>query len=233
MSKLKLPPHLRIAIWRAHEKRCIYREPVSSRASTIEHIVPESLLDQPAEYQRVRAEYGLLTDFNVNGLTNLVPTHSRPCNLGKGNRIFNPARARYFLEIASAKEPDVSRYAAAGLQAQSKENLLASLAISIDRGMLTLKDIEKSLADRTVFTSVQISQLVDVPRSQKLLSAQIELLLDKPVQIGGPQSGIDGVEFSNNAGCSFTIRTCREYRAAPGRILRLNNLCYENGMFLG
>ena len=80
--------------------------------------------------------------------------------------------------------------------------------------MLTLKDIEKSLADQTSFHLSADLNFADGSTESKLLSAQIELLLDKPVQIGGPQSGIDGVEFSNNAGCSFTIRTCREYRAA-------------------
>lgn len=215
MSKLKLPPHVRIAIWRAHDKRCIYcGEPIAFTNLDIEHIVPESLLKDPQEFARVKTEYGLPADFNLNGLLNLVPAHHRPCNLSKSARVFNAARARYFLEIAETKEAKVARYVESGLLTESKEKLLASVAISIERGTLTLEDIENALSDSTPFRLSTELAFADGSSQQQILADQIEALLDKPIQLGGPASAIDGVEFVSDSGSVFTVRTCREYRAA-------------------
>ena len=119
MSRLKLPHTTRIGIWLAYLKKCAYcGDLINFGDLAIDHIVPETLSGETAELERVKAELGLSPDFQVNSLSNLVPAHHR-CNLAKSDRVYHAARARYFLELASAKEAAVRRYIdSIGLQDQ-------------------------------------------------------------------------------------------------------------------
>jgi len=74
MSKQKLSATQREAIWLAHERKCAYtRELLDLSAFHIDHIIPESLLDQPSELATIKQALGLGDGFSVRGYENLLP----------------------------------------------------------------------------------------------------------------------------------------------------------------
>src|SRR5713226_1243608 len=107
MSNQKLSASQREAIWLAHEKKCAYtRESLDLSSFHIDHIVPESLADDPAEFERIKANLGLPNDFDIVGYGNLLPCHPG-ANLQKGSLVLDPAHTHFFLGIASSKKAEI------------------------------------------------------------------------------------------------------------------------------
>jgi 5-methylcytosine-specific restriction endonuclease McrA len=103
MARKEIPTSRRAAIWRAHERRCIYcTELVTFCDLDIDHIIPRSLLNCQQELVRLKKDYGLSKTFDIDGLGNLVPSH-RHCNLQKHGQVLPKNRALHFLSIAEAK----------------------------------------------------------------------------------------------------------------------------------
>jgi len=64
----------------------------------IDHVLPQSLVDDGAQLDAVLGEYEIVEnfpDFSIDGLSNLVPSHGASCNIRKSDTIF-PKRATLF-----------------------------------------------------------------------------------------------------------------------------------------
>jgi hypothetical protein len=71
----------RYAIYLAYDQACAYcLRPLQFADFEIEHIVPQHLADDPVDWQKATAEYGLPTDFDVEGDEN------RMASCGQDNR---------------------------------------------------------------------------------------------------------------------------------------------------
>jgi hypothetical protein len=213
VSKYKVPNGTRVALWRAHGKRCAYcGEPLSYPDLDIDHILPESLPDNPTEWNRVKAELGLDADFGLNSLLNLVPAHRR-CNRTKSDDVFHSARARFFLEVAIGKEALVKSYLSSLALQNQKEQVLAAVANAFETGVITLGELADVNSETNAFPLSHGLEFADGSRTGSIRQEDIENLLDKAVLVGG-SAEIDGVQFVNDSGTSMKVRTCREYRAA-------------------
>jgi|HubBroStandDraft_2_1064218.scaffolds.fasta_scaffold21234_2 hypothetical protein len=213
MSKFRVPDQTRIAIWRAHAKKCLYcGDLINLGELDIDHIVPESLKEDSVAFGRVREDLGLSPEFTLNSVFNLLPTHRR-CNLAKSSQLFRPAGARFYLEVASQKEATVRRQIDSLKFQDRKERVLAILRNALDTGSMSIADLVDVQSDAESFSLSAGLDFVDGPAEDKVRTWSIDALLDRPVLLGGTK-GIDGVEFVNDSGSSMTIRTCREYRAA-------------------
>ena len=110
MTRKKLGTSRRAAIWRAHERRCIYCTELLVFADLdVDHIIPIRLKDDPKELGYLLNEYGLSKDFDIDSLYNLVPTH-RHCNLQKCGQILPKNRALHFLSIAEERQKKALSY---------------------------------------------------------------------------------------------------------------------------
>ncbi|WP_292142506.1 hypothetical protein [Mesorhizobium sp.] len=58
----------------------------------MDHIIPESLLDDSGRLQYIFREYGLPIDFSINSYANWLPAY-RHCNREKENSVFDPVAA--------------------------------------------------------------------------------------------------------------------------------------------
>jgi hypothetical protein len=212
MSKFRVPDQARIAIWRAHAKKCPYcGDLINLGELDIDHIVPENLNDDSVEFARVKTEFGLAPEFTLNSILNLVPAHRR-CNLAKSGQLFNPASARFYLDVASRKEAAVLRQIDSLKLQDRKERILAILRSALDTGSISLADLADVQFNAGFSLSAEL-EFFDGSTEGKVRSESIDALLDKPMLFGGTKD-IDGIEFVNGSGRSMTIRTCREYRAA-------------------
>jgi hypothetical protein len=99
MSSQKFSAYEREAIWVAHEKKCAYtREPLDVSSFHIDHVLPETLADNPAALADAIARLGLPKDFDVHGYGNLLPC--RPgANLSKRN--IDPRTRSYTLLLGN------------------------------------------------------------------------------------------------------------------------------------
>ena len=125
----------------------------------------------------------------------------------------SPARARFFLELAVAKEAEVQRQIRTAILEAEKTKLLGSIGIAMESGNLSLADIVKRLSGVETFPLGRELTFADGTTEQRISSASIDELLDRPILLGNTLD-IDGLDFVNHAGGQMRIRTGREYRAA-------------------
>lgn len=89
MSKYKFNNDERYSVWKILGPNCQWcKEPVMYKDCHIDHIVPESLLEDPSGLKAVLEKYGLNKDFNINGFENWIPSHPS-CNQSKSDSVIS------------------------------------------------------------------------------------------------------------------------------------------------
>lgn len=76
----KLQNYEKEALWIAFDRKCwICERHVAFSEMEIEHLLPQSLHKKPKKLEAILEEYGLPKNFELSGLANLRPSHSK-CN---------------------------------------------------------------------------------------------------------------------------------------------------------
>ena len=89
MSKYKFNNYERYAVWKSLGPNCRWcKEPVEFRDCHIDHIIPESLLEDRVLLYSVFEQYGLNLDFNINSFENWIPSHPS-CNQSKNANVID------------------------------------------------------------------------------------------------------------------------------------------------
>lgn len=146
MSKFRFTAAQRYAIWLHHGQRCWRcREPLRLAETTVDHVIPESILNTPELLAKIVLENGLPSAFQVNGYENWLPAHSH-CNREKSNRLLRMSSADMIVfETLIGKGHDVARTATAVHNNSRKDKLLAKIAHAIDAGSLSITDVSDFL----------------------------------------------------------------------------------------
>ena len=143
MAKQRLPRSDRRAFWEAYERRCAYcDESIRWIDLVIDHIIPESLLEEPLKLASVQSDYGLGKGFDLHSDLNLVPACAR-CNKEKWDRLFPPARTVIILGKASQHAERVSALRAGLQQEPKREKLLADLSGAFETGAITKTELKQ------------------------------------------------------------------------------------------
>jgi len=142
MKKYRFTIEQRFAIWRVYGKKCFYCEhPLTFKEVTIDHIIPEFILDDAEKLQVIKNQYGLNTDFSINDYCNWVPAHFH-CNRDKGTAIYpiTPALIMVLEKIqrkgeqAREEEDRIKRNLKSG-------DVLGKLGIALKRGVVLKDDV--------------------------------------------------------------------------------------------
>jgi hypothetical protein len=203
----------RIALWMAYSRRCPYcGEPIQFRELEVDHIIPDSLEKDPHRLDQLKSDLALSPGFTLNSLSNFLPSHGG-CNSRKTNLVFQPARLRYFLEIAESKIGAVRRLIP-GLELQNaRERILASVQSALESGILDFSDLVEVAGEARGFPLATRIEFESGDWDGSTDPQEIGTLLDRPVSIGSIPS-TDGVRFISANGSIMEVRTCREFRAA-------------------
>jgi hypothetical protein len=103
VSKYAFSIHQRWAVFKAHGERCyLGLEPINLKSMQVDHIVPESLLEDRFSLEGVLTSLGLPEDFDLNSYENWMPACG-PCNNQKRARVFEPAPI-ITLQLAKARD---------------------------------------------------------------------------------------------------------------------------------
>jgi hypothetical protein len=141
----------RYAIWKAYGGRCFYCEqPIDFRELTIDHIVPESLLNDLPQLANLRTEYGIddvVPGFQINDVLNWVPAHARRCNAGKSNSSLPKKLLLLCLQEVQKKLPSVKEEMDKLEQSRSRSHAIGSLSSAIENSHLSIDDVRAHLAE--------------------------------------------------------------------------------------
>lgn len=132
----------RFAILEAFGGQCYWcGEPLPIRDTTVDHVLPESLLDKPEEFNRIRTHYGLPSHFSLNDFCNWVPAHGK-CNSKKKDAVFalSPALLAVLLDVERRSEK--ARSTAEKIKSDNKKGrILAKIEAAIEGGVLSKEEI--------------------------------------------------------------------------------------------
>ena len=105
MSKTAFSNIERCAIWTSYKQNCFYcNQLIDWNSLNIDHLIPEFIVNIPKRFEQLKVDYGLEKNFDINGLYNLVPTHSK-CNSRKSDLIFDKRVMLFYLAISKQKAP--------------------------------------------------------------------------------------------------------------------------------
>lgn len=220
MARKQLPTSRRAAIWHAHEHRCIYcTELVAFADLDVDHIVPSHLKDYPDELARLLNEYGLLNDFDVDGLLNLVPSH-RHCNLQKNGQVLAKNRAFHFLSIAEAKYDKACKLELELKKQAEKDKFTVLLQIALDEGRISREELSSMVLNyaksQDIFEVLAALPFVDSELKGFLSLTDVDSLYDRPIL--PRRHGLDKLTMvranSPDNEEKIEVYTCREWVGA-------------------
>lgn len=219
MSRYKFRLVQRVALWEAHNKRCIYcDEPIRFGDLEIDHIIPESVLSSPRELDRIIQEYGLTSNFEVESYYNWVPCHRR-CNLKKSGYVLSRNRALVFLEQAQRLQPKVTRLEKVYSKRQETDKMLVALAINVERGLISADQVLAHLrgidAGQHDFKLIQALKFSDRTIIDQIGKADLESLMDSVITTS--DSNNVGLELVGGEGGLVRVYTCHEFDDAKAR----------------
>ncbi|MCP9844322.1 hypothetical protein KBY77_11645 [Synechococcus sp. Cruz-7E5] len=183
----------------------------------IDHVLPESLADDPAELEATLSKLGLGNDFDLRGWENLLPC--RPgANLQKSAVVFDPAHIHYFLGVAAAKKPDVGANLQLIERRRNRGRAILLLQQCLERGELSAGEVSDILqqyeeAPEAIFELLEGMRFADAEEIRLVARADLESLRDRPIRFG-ENTKIEGVTLTNDANEERLVRTCREYDEA-------------------
>jgi hypothetical protein len=143
MSKHSFTTAERYAVWLHHEKRCwLCEEPLRLLETTIDHYLPESLLNHPDKLSLIQTKWELPRDFKINGFENWLPCHQR-CNQAKGatDFEFTPGHDMVVRRLL-ARAPDVQKTAISIGANTRKDKVIAYVLAALEKETVTLEDLQ-------------------------------------------------------------------------------------------
>ena len=154
--KQSISARKRYALWRAHAGKCFYcGEPIRYAEVWVNHILPESLLNERQQLRLLLKNYGLEQYFDINGYGNCLPSDAR-CNLRKGNIVFERNVTLYYVSIAQSKENAARVEEEKSIRNLKADKLLNSLHIALDEGLISKSDIQYIVSSSPVINEEPI-----------------------------------------------------------------------------
>lgn len=215
VSKQTFDAETREAIWTAYARKCVYTGVLlDPHSMQIDHVVRESLLDDPLALQQLRVTLGLPPNFDILGFENLVACHT-PRNLQKGAIDFDEASLRFFLNIARAKKPLIEENLEKIRRRLDTGRALVMIQQMLQRGAVDQDAVAKLVTKPAaeVFRLAEAMHFGDSMSIEVIAKADLPSLEQRLVGLGG-NTGIDGLPLGNDQGEERTVHTCAEYWAA-------------------
>lgn len=212
MSTYKFSPAQRAAIFSTYGEKCyICRNPLTLKTMQVDHVIPESLLEKPAELSAALATLGRPPGFEVNSFDNWLPACS-PCNGVKGETVFEPSPLVQLLLQRTAAHAAAAKALAAETVSQRK---IANALNVLERAQEDGKLDEEIIQTLAVFVSQHRSpELLDQPI---LLTPLYEILFEKNgIQVVRGPYGIGGRPASKEVHPSFNCANCGSIGAWNG-----------------
>ncbi len=143
MSSYRFSPAEKFGVWDAHGGMCFWcGEPLAYRHATVDHVLPESLENNPTQLAAIKNSFGLPEDFGINDFENWVPAHAT-CNSRKNDTVFaiSPAMIAS-LEYVSRRASQARTISNRVAKNRKKGKILALLEDAATEGLVTKEDVQ-------------------------------------------------------------------------------------------
>lgn len=138
MSKSKISQQRRKSIYDAYSNKCFYcGEHIDWNDLEIDHLIAENTCN----LKELLIDYGLPEDYDINDLTNLVPSHSL-CNNRKSNRPFNKSTYLYYRSLTDSYVTAVQRIETAIVKGYKKDKLISNIDVAVENDELSLLELQ-------------------------------------------------------------------------------------------
>jgi hypothetical protein len=143
MSLYRFSAAERFGVWEAHDGMCFWcGEPLEFRHVTVDHVLPESLGNDPKKLTAILKSFALGADFKINDFPNWVPAH-QSCNSKKNATVFSPSPVMVAsLEYVSRRAPQAQSICEKVEKNRTKGKILALLEDAATEGLVTKPEIE-------------------------------------------------------------------------------------------
>lgn len=213
--RFSIPTSLRIGLWEAHGRRCIYcGDPLAYRELEIDHVIPKHLGSNPQALGELLLSLELPFDFDLNDRRNLLPAHNH-CNARKSGSVFLPQNIRFFLELTYRLAERVTSEERRYLRRSRGDRILAGLQLALESGDLTREQVAKLVSPAKSQDAFEVLQSIEF--SSRIVAgflerADVASLLDELLL--PRRHGLDELNMSHDSGDKRAVRTCREWAEA-------------------
>ncbi len=169
MKKYKFSYSERYAVWLHHEKRCwLCREPLRLIETTIDHVVPESLLNDVATFRSIIDAYALPKDFYINGFENWLPCHNH-CNQSKSSATFEFVPGNMLILNRLIRDADkVKRTSNSIKENVTKDKVFAAVFVALEQQKISLDDLQTFVMDFGGRSLIQDEPVSDMAKMIRL-----------------------------------------------------------------
>jgi hypothetical protein len=200
MSNYRFTQTERQAVFTVHGEKCyMCNASLTMKTVEVDHVVPESLADDPEEFARVRLELGLPIDFDVNTYENWLPS-CRPCNGAKRATVWRPSLlVQLALQRASERAPRAREVAqtlvsdkriAAAVAVLESANEQGELSDDVKEGLRPLvQEYVRDRTERSGTDGVRVTPDYTVPLYEVVGDNGLTVVVRGPYGTGGGPSG--------------------------------------------
>ncbi|EJL6735015.1 DUF4258 domain-containing protein [Vibrio parahaemolyticus] len=155
MSSQQFSNDFRSCLWNIHKRKCFYcKEPIQYVELEVDHVIPESLSQNDKEFEKVKADYGLVKDFDLFGHQNLAPS-CNSCNSDKSDNLLPPGYVAIALSKIEKKIEELEECLSKEKQDRKLGALLVSIGRAIEKKTFTKAELTDALKKKGLieFTS--------------------------------------------------------------------------------
>ena len=177
MKKYKFTNLERLVIWENYDNKCFWcGEPLRFNDTSVDHVIPESLLENPEKLNQVKFLYKLPENFEINNFENWVPAHMK-CNSRKGIKIFenSPVMIMILEQLLKKSEKLKTEYEKLKHR-QSKDKVVGKLVSDLENNTISSDDLIELLKDIIPFENaspvplLKKNEITHIPEDAKVLS---------------------------------------------------------------
>lgn len=207
MAKRRFSAAERYAVFTVHGEKCyMYRKPIDLATMEVDHVIPETLLENPTQLNTILADFGLPADFDLQSFANWLPACG-PCNNLKRSHVFESAPLiQRVLQDAQEKAPKAARLAADLVNDRAVSKAWNTIKRADESGELS----ELIKADIRKFASFHVPRREPEVVSEPMrLTPLIQVLSenDRIRVVRGPY-GVGGGPIGPNIDSSFYCSGC-------------------------
>ena len=132
------------AVWHYHGKRCWFCvEPLRLEDTTIDHLIPENLIENKKRLLEVFGEFGLPESFMINGFENWLPCHSH-CNQSKGSEpLRHTSVIQLIIDRLVVSAPYVKKIAEKVTSDSNKDKVFGILFSALEEKIISTQDLKE------------------------------------------------------------------------------------------